>query len=238
MVGPYCVLGDRVSIGEETHLESHVVIERNTRIGERNRISPFVSIGSPPQDVGYRGEETRVIIGNDNIIREFTTINRATTKEDWQTVVGDRNYFMAYAHVAHDCILGNDILMGNAATLGGHTRVGDHASVGAMVAVHQFVRIGSYAFLGSKSGVDRDAPPFMMTAGPRAKLYGPNQKGLKRLGFTQETIDGLKKAYKIIWRENKIFSEGILQVKKKITLFPELELLLNFLEDSRRGILR
>lgn len=237
-VGPYSTIGEHVTIGRDTSIGPHVVIDGHTRIGDRNRVYPFVSIGSPPQDIGYQGEETRLIIGDDNIIREYTTINRATTKEEWETVIGDRNYIMAYAHIAHDCRLGNGIIMSNVATLGGHITVGDHAILGGLVAVHQFVRIGAYAFLGAKSGVDRDVPPFMMTAGPRAKLYGINRRGLKRVGFSDEAIDGLKKAYRIIWRENRRFSEGINQVRREIKAFPELDMLLDFFNGSKRGVLR
>ena len=237
-IGPYSVIGDHVTIGKDTNIGSHVVIDGHTQLGERNRIYPFVSIGSPPQDIGYRGEDTRVFIGDDNMIREYATINRATTKEEWKTVVGNENYIMAYAHVAHDCILGNKVIMSNVATLGGHIAVGDYATLGGMVAVHQFVRIGAYAFLGGKSGVDRDVPPFMITAGSRAKLYGVNGRGLTRLGFSRETIDGLKKAYRIIWRENKRMGEGIKEVKEEIKSFPELEMLLSFIEASERGVLQ
>jgi len=237
-VGPYCIIGDHVTVGRGTTLLSHVVIEGHTQIGGRNMIYPFVSIGSPPQDIGYRGEETRVVIGDGNLIREFTTINRATTKQDWQTVVGNENYLMAYSHVAHDCVLGSKIIMGNAATLGGHVSVGDHAIFGGMVAVHQFVRIGAYAFLGGKAGIDRDVPPFMIVAGERAKLYGVNQRGLTRLGWPKENIANLKKAYSILWRGNRPFSEAIQRVRDEIPSFPELELLLSFLVKSKRGILR
>lgn len=237
-IGPYCTIGDQVCIGRDTIIESHVVIEGQTEIGERNRIYPFVSIGSPPQDVAYQGEDTRLIIGDDNIIREYTTINRATTKQEWETVIGNQNYIMAYAHIAHDCTLGNMIIMSNVATLGGHITVGDHAVLGALIAVQQFVRIGTHAFLGAKSGIDRDVPPFMITAGPRAKLYGVNQKGLHRKGFSNEAIDGLKKAYRIIWRDNQRFSEGINQARREIDLFPELEILLSFFNGSKRGVLR
>ncbi|MBW1730826.1 MAG: acyl-ACP--UDP-N-acetylglucosamine O-acyltransferase [Deltaproteobacteria bacterium] len=237
-IGPYSSIGDHVKIGRDTTIGAHVVIEGHTEIGERNKIYPFSSIGTPPQDIGYRGEDTRLIIGNDNIIREYVTINRATTKEQWQTVIGNHNYIMAYAHIAHDCVLGDWVIMSNVATLGGHITIGDHAILGGLVAVHQFVRIGAYAFLGAKSGIDRDVPPFMMTAGPRARLYGINRKGLARMGFSQEAIDGLKRAYRIIWRENRRFSEGIAQVKRELTPFPELEILLNFFNGSKRGILR
>ncbi len=237
-IGPYSIIGDHVRIGRDTTLESHVVIDGHTLIGERNRIYPFVSIGSPPQDVGYKGEETRVVIGNGNLIKEFVTINRATTKQDWSTIVGDDNYLMAYAHIAHDCRLGNGIIMSNVATLGGHTVIGDHAILGGLVAVHQFVRIGSFAFVGGKSGVDRDVPPFMIVAGERAKLYGLNRRGLARYGFSQEAIDGLKQAYRILWRENRSLVEGIRRVRQEIPAFPELEVLLSFFEGSKRGILR
>jgi len=237
-IGPYSIIGDHVTIGRDTVIDSHAVIKGHTLIGERNRIFPFVSIGSPPQDVGYQGEDTHLIIGNDNIIREYATINRATTKQEWKTVMGNQNYIMAYAHIAHDCYLGDNIIMSNGATLGGHINIGDHAILGAFIAVHQFTRIGAYSFLGPKSGIDKDIPPYMLTAGPRAKLYGLNQRGLRRVGFSQETIDGLKKAYRIIWRKNKQFSEGIRQVRREIKSFPDLEILINFIEESKRGVLR
>ncbi len=237
-IGPYSAIGDQVSIGSNTVIGAHVVIEGHTQIGEGNRIYPFSSIGTAPQDMGYRGEDTRLFIGDYNIIREYTTINRATTKEEWQTVIGNHNYFMAYAHIAHDCTLGDWVIMSNVATLGGHISIGDHAVLGGLVAVHQFVRIGAYAFLGAKSGIDRDVPPFLITAGPRAKLYGVNRRGLHRMGFSKEVIDGLKKAYSIIWRKNSRFSEGISQVRREVQSFPELEMLLDFFQGSKRGILR
>jgi UDP-N-acetylglucosamine acyltransferase len=238
-IGAYSIIGAQVKIGKDTEIGPHVVIEGHTQIGERNRISPFTSIGSPPQDIGYRGEDTRVIIGHDNLIREYVTINRATTKQEWQTVIGDQNYLMAYTHIAHDCILGNRVVMSNVATLGGHITVGDHAILGGLVAVHQFVRIGAYAFLGGKSGVDRDVPPFMRTAGERAKIYDINRVGLKRIGFSLKTIEGLKRAYKIIWRENIILREGIERVKKEVDPSPELQMLLDFMTaPSKRHIMR
>lgn len=237
-IGPFSSIGDNVSIGRDTVIGAHVVVEGHTQIGERNKISPFSTIGNPPQDIAYRGEDTRLLIGNDNIIREYVTINRATTKEEWKTVVGNNNYIMAYAHIAHDCFLGDHIIMSNVATLGGHIRIGDHAILGGLVAVHQFVRIGPYAFLGGKSGVDRDVPPFMITAGPRARLYGINRRGLSRAGFSRESIDGLKKAYTIIWRKAGRLSEGIKQARGELKAFPELDMLLQFLDDSKRGILR
>lgn len=237
-VGPFSIIGEHVTIGPDTVIGPHVYIEGHTQIGERNIISPFVCIGTPPQDIGYCGEDTRVIIGSDNVIREYVTIHRATTKENWQTVVGNHSFIMSYCHIAHDCILGDRIIMANAATLGGHTKVGDHANIGGLAATHQFVRIGAYAFIGGLTGMPQDVPPFMMASGPRAILYGINQKGLGRKGFTRKSIDGLKKAYRIIWRENTKLQEGIKQVRDEIESFPELEVLLGFFEGSKRGILR
>ncbi len=237
-IGPYSTIGDNVIIGRDTIIGSHVVIEGHTQIGERNKIYPFCTIGFPPQDIGYLEEDTRVVIGNDNVIREYVSINRATTKQEWRTVLGSHNYIMAYAHIAHDCILGDKVIMSNLATLAGHITVGDHVILGGLVAIHQFVRIGAYSFLGAKSGLVQDVPPFMMTSGHRASLYGVNQKGLIRQGFSRECVDGLKKAFRIIWRENRRFSEGIKQVKNELKPFPELEMLLNFFNDSKRGVLR
>ncbi len=237
-IGPYSTVGDEVVIGRDTVIGAHVVIEGRTRIGERNRIYPFSCIGTPPQDIGYTNEDTRLMMGDDNVVREYVTVNRATTKENWETVIGNRTYLMAYAHVAHDCRLADDVILTNGATLGGHTHIGPYAILGAFLAVQQFVRIGAHAYLGAKSGIDRDVPPFMITAGPRAKLYGINQKGLIRRGFSQETINVLKKAYRIIWRDNRSFRDGIAQVKRDLEIIPELQMLLDFLADSRRGILR
>ncbi len=237
-VGPFSVIGNDVTIGADTEICSHVVIEGHTQIGERNKISPFSCIGTPPQDISYSGEDTRVKIGNDNVIREYVTINRASTKENWETIVGSHNFIMAYSHIAHDCILGDNIIMANLATFGGHTHVGDYANFGGLAAVHQFVRIGAHTFIAGGAEVAQDIPPFMMAAGSRARLFGISQKGLSRNGFARETIDGLKKAYRIIWRKNSRLNEGIKQAREEIAPFPELETLLNFLEDSKRGIMK
>lgn len=237
-VGPFSTIGENVTIGRDTIIGSHVVIDGHTVLGERNKIFPFVSLGLPPQDVNYRGEDTRLIIGDENIIREFVTINRATTKEYKVTRVGDKNYLMAYAHIAHDCTLGNLIIMSNAATLGGHIEIGDHAIVGGLVAIHQFVRIGAYAFIGGKSAIVKDIPPFMMAAGDRARLFGLNQIGLKREGFSQEKIQNLKRAYQIIWRDHHLLKEAMEVVRREIPPFGELDQLLDFLSSSERGVVR
>jgi UDP-N-acetylglucosamine acyltransferase len=237
-VGPFSIIGGQVEVGRETVIGSHVVIDGNTTIGEKNRIYPFVSVGLPPQDIGYQGEDTRVIIGDENIIREFVTINRATTKQDRVTKIGNNNYLMAYAHIAHDCTLGNSIIMSNAATLGGHIEIGDHAIIGGLVAIHQFVRIGPYAFIGGKSATVKDIPPFMIASGDRVKLYGLNHTGLKREGFSNEVINDLKRAYKIIWRDHHLLNEALERVRREIPNFKELQMLLDFLASSKRGVVR
>jgi UDP-N-acetylglucosamine acyltransferase len=237
-IGPFSIIGEKVTIGRNTSIGSHVVIDGNTVIGEKNKIYPYVSLGLPPQDIGYKNEDTRLIIGDENIIREFVTVNRATTKQDRVTKIGNKNYLMAYAHVAHDCALGNSIVMSNAATLGGHIEIGDKAIIGGLVAIHQFVRVGAYAFIGGKSATVKDIPPFMMASGDRAKLYGLNVRGLKREGFSQEKIEGLKRAYHIIWRDHNLLHEALEKVKVEIVPFEELELLLSFLTSSKRGVVR
>jgi UDP-N-acetylglucosamine acyltransferase len=236
-IGPYSIIGEHVSIGQDTVVGAHTVIEGHTRLGERNTISHFTTIGASPQDISYKGEDTRLMIGNDNVIREYVTIHRASAKGQ-KTVIGNSNYIMSYAHIAHDCVLGDHVVFANLASVSGHVTIGDHAILGGMAGVHQFVRIGVYAFIGGQSGIDRDVPPYMITSKPRAKLFGINRKGLARAGFSQETIEGLKKAYRIIWRENRNFSRAIEQVKRELKPFAELEILLDFLKGSARGILR
>jgi len=237
-IGPFCVIGEKVEIGSGTVLDSHVVIDGDTVIGARNRVYPYVSLGLPPQDVAYKGETTRLVIGDDNVIREFVTVNRATTKQNKVTKIGSNNYLMAYAHVAHDCTLGDSIIMSNAATLGGHIEIGDKAIIGGLVAIHQFVRVGAYAFIGGMSATVKDIPPFMMASGNRAKLYGLNVRGLRREGFPKERIAGLKRAYHIIWRDHQIMKEAVQIVRDEIAPFDELNMLLDFLATSKRGVVR
>ncbi|NTW60550.1 MAG: acyl-ACP--UDP-N-acetylglucosamine O-acyltransferase [Nitrospirae bacterium] len=237
-IGPYTVIGEHVSIGKGTRISSHVLIEGWTTIGERNQILSFSSVGTPPQDIGYKNEETYLIIGNDNVIRECATIHRATTKEDRKTEIGNGNFLMAYSHVAHDCKLGNNIIMANSVALGGHIVIGDYAILGGIVAVHQFVRIGSYAIIGGQSAVSQDIPPYVSAAGNRAKLYGLNLVGLKRRSFSDETINTLKKVYKIIFRSALTQEEACLRVTGEFPGSREAMQLVEFMKSSKRGVTR
>ena len=237
-IGPFTVIGEHVTIGKDTEIASHVLIEGWTTIGERNRIHSFTSIGAPPQDIGYRNEETFVLIGNDNVIREYATIHRATTKADRKTEIGNKNFLMAYIHVAHDCKLGNNIIMANNAAFGGHVIVEDFALLGAIVGIHQFVRIGAYSMIGGQSAIVLDVPPYVNATGNRAQLYGLNLVGLKRKGFSDQVINDLKKTYKIIFRSGLVQDEAF---KKALEEFPdtkEVSYLIDFMRNSKRGVTR
>jgi len=236
-IGPYCIVGSRVTIDRNTHLISNVIIEE-TEIGEDCSIYPFTSIGLPPQDVKYKGEETKVKIGDKNIIREYTTIHRASVGGDGVTNIGNDNFLMAYVHIAHNCKIGNSIVMANVATLAGHVEVEDFAVIGGLVAVHQFTRIGAYSMVGGFSGVGQDIPPYMTASGSRAKLYGLNLIGLKRHGFSDEIIKDLKQAYKILFRSKLTLKEAIDKVRGDIKASKEIKHLIEFIDKNRRRICR
>lgn len=237
-IGPYTIVGEHVSIGKGTKVESHVLIEGWTTIGERNHIFSFSSVGTPPQDIGYRNEETYLVIGDGNVIRECATIHRATTKQDRKTEIGNGNYLMAYSHVAHDCKLGNNIIMANSAGLAGHIVIGDFAILGGIVGVHQHVRIGAYAMIGGQSAIVQDVPPYCSATGNRAQLYGLNTVGLRRKGFSEETINNLKKAYKIIFRSGLTVEEALTRVVAEFAGSREVLYLVEFLRGSKRGVTR
>ena len=240
IIEAYSIIGPKVSIGSGTNVGPHVVIDGRTSIGERNRIYPFVSIGYPPQDITYAGEDTGVVIGNDNIIRENITIHRGSGRGEGSTCIGDSNFLMAYVHIAHDCRLGSRIIMANAATLGGHVEVGDCAVIGGLVAIHQFVRVGEYSCLGGRAGVRMDIPPYMLATGTEgAKLFGPNIIGLKRHGFPSEVIQGLKKCYRIIFRSGLTVAEALERARRELEPMPEITRLIDFVSSSsKRGITR
>ncbi len=235
----YSIIGPNVTIGAHTVVGPHVVIDGWTVIGQNNQIYPFATIGYPPQDIRYQGEETHVSIGDNNVIREHVTIHRGTKDGRAMTQIGDNNFLMAYAHVAHDCQLGNHVIMANAATLGGHVLIEDHAIIGGLVAIHQFIRIGTYAFIGGKSGLRMDMPPYMLAFGAPAKLYGPNIVGLRRHNFSAEAIHALKKSYKILFRSGLTLKDAIEKAYQEVERLPEVETLLQFLlNSSRRGFTR
>ena len=237
-VGPYAIIREDVSIGSGSQIGSHAVIEPFVSIGRDCRIFHFASIGATPQSLKFEGEKTYVKIGRGTIIREFVTIHRGTGFGGGITEVGEQNFLMAYTHIAHDCKTGRMVVMANNATLAGHITSGDFATVGGLTAIHQFVKVGDYAFIGGKSAVVKDIPPFVIAAGDRARLHGMNTVGLKRHGFTQSTINELKKVYRIIFRIGLTRNEALERVKAEVEQIPEVVKFLVFIQSSQRGITR
>jgi UDP-N-acetylglucosamine acyltransferase len=237
-IGAYSLVGENVRIGSGTVIEPHVVVEGPSEIGERCHIFPFASIGAAPQHLRYRGEPTRLVIGNENVIREFVTVNRGTVEGGGETVLGQGNFIMAYSHIAHDCRVGNQVILANAATLAGHIEVEDFAIIGGLVAIHQFVRVGCYAIVGGASAVPQDVPPYMCASGNRAHLFGLNAIGLKRHHFPGTTISALKQAYRIIFRSQITLTKAMERVQAEVPELPEIRHLLDFLKSSKRGVCR
>ncbi|MGZ3479756.1 MAG: acyl-ACP--UDP-N-acetylglucosamine O-acyltransferase [Myxococcaceae bacterium] len=237
-VGPYAVIGPSVELGAGTTVGPHAVIEGRTRIGERNRVFQFASVGAQPQDLKYAGEDSALEIGNENLIREFTTLHKGTTGGGGVTRIGDRNLFMAYSHVAHDCRVGSGCVFANGATLGGHVEVGDHAILGGLAAVHQFTRIGPHAFLAGGTMVVMDIPPFCMAQGDRAELVGVNGIGLARHGFTEEQITRVKEAYRILFRSKLPLEEAVERIRTEIGNQTEIQAMVGFVTTSQRGLTR
>lgn len=237
-IGPFCIINDGVHIKKGTKLISNVIIEGNTEIGENCIIYPFTTIGLPPQDLKYKGEKTGVRIGNNNVIREYITIHRASVGGDGVTEIGDNNFLMAYVHIAHDCKIGNSVIMANLATLAGHVIVEDYVVIGGLVAIHQFTRIGAYSMVGGFSGVGQDIPPYVIASGARAKLFGLNTVGLKRHGFSDSTINELKRAYKILFREKHTLKEALKKIQEELPYTEEIKHLIEFVQKNKRGICR
>lgn len=237
-IGPFSIIGEGVRIGKGSVIGSHVVIEGNTNIGEKCQFFHFSSIGTIPQDLKFKGENSGLIIGSNNVFREFATVNRGTSHGSGNTIIGDNNFFMAYVHIAHDCLIGNNVIMANAATLAGHISIGDFAIIGGLVGIHQFTKIGKYSIIGGCSAVAQDVPPFMSAAGNRAKLYGLNNTGLTRHGFSSERINNLKKGYKLLFRSNLTMQEAIKKMRTEIPQSDDIESLIKFIEESERGICR
>lgn len=237
-IGPFCTVGGEVTLGQGVRLDSHVVIDGKTSIGDETHVFPFVSIGLAPQDLKYAGEPTATEIGKRNHIREFVTIHRGTAGGGGLTRIGDGNLFMAQAHVAHDCQIGNEVIMANAATLAGHVEIADRANVGAYSGVHQFCRIGFEAFVGGYSVVVKDAPPFAVIQGNHAKCYGLNRVGMKRRGYAKETIEKLHRAYHLLLSAKLNTTQAVEKIREEITDCKEVDLLVEFIESSKRGVVK
>ena len=236
-IGAYSIIGPEVTIGNGTIVESHVVIEGETIIGENNYIFSFASIGKEPQDLKFAGEKTRVVIGNNNKIREFVTIHRGTI-DKYETRIGNNTLVMAYVHIAHDCIIGDNCVLANAATFAGHVEVEDYAVVGGLTAVHQFTRVGRHAMIGGCSAVNQDVVPYMLSEGNKARAVYINIVGLQRRGFSEEQIKRLRELYKIIFKKKLKLEKALQTVERDYGQYEEAQNLINFIRKSKRGITR
>jgi UDP-N-acetylglucosamine acyltransferase len=238
-IGPYCVVGPAVDLGEECELISHVVLEGPTRLGSHNRIFPFASVGLEPQDLKFKGERTRLEIGDHNVIREFVTIHRGTPGGGGVTRVGNHCLIMAYTHIAHDCVIGDHVIMANAATLAGHVTIEDWATVGALCPVHQYVRIGAHSYIGGGTVVTKDVLPFSKTVTPRnTTAYGMNTVGLERRGFSKERIRKIHHAYKVLLASKLNTTQALEKLKAEGDLGEDVEMLIRFIESSERGVIK
>ena len=236
-VGPYAVINEDVVIGRDTEIMAHAYIDRYTRIGEECRVFHSAAVGGEPQDLKFKGEKTETVIGDRVIVREFATINRGTEEGGGKTVVGDDCLLMAYVHVAHDCQVGDRVVLANNLAMAGHVIIEGGAYIGGMVAVHQFVTIGAHAYIGGFSRVSRDVPPFLLGEGAvNFQLHGPNTIGLRRKGFSQETIRALKDSFKMIFRNRKPLSGVLDEAAETFGNFPEVLQLVDFIRNSKRGV--
>ena len=236
-IGPYSIIGGEVKIGKNTKIWSHVIIEGDTAIGENCQILTGAIIGNAPQDLKYKGEKTKVVIGDNNIIREYVTINRGTIAKG-ETNIGNGNLIMAYVHIAHDCVIGNDTVLANVVTMAGHIVVEDKAIVGGLSPIHQYVRIGTLAIIGGGSRVSKDVPPFCMAAGAPIRMFGLNVVGLERNNFSMEVRMQLKRAYKILFRSKLNTTQALKQLEKEPNLSDEVLQFMEFIRNSERGICR
>ncbi len=237
-IGPYCVIGPGVEIGARTRLGAHATIHCHTRVGADNVIHAFASIGDAPQDKKYNGEPTRLEIGDRNVIREFVTLNRGTTKDRGVTTIGNDNLFMSYSHVAHDCIVGNQCVLANCSTLGGHVVLGDWVIMGGFAGVHQFCKVGAHAFLANNAAVTRDVPPYVMAVGGPAKPHSINAEGLKRRGFSPQQIRNLRNAYRTLYRSGLRLEDAVERLAEAARDQPEVRLLVDFIPQSTRSLVR
>ena len=237
-VGPYAVIGDEVEIASGTRIESHVVIKGATRIGRDNHIFQFASIGDDPQDKKYKGERTRLVIGDRNTIREYCTLNRGTVQDAGVTTIGSDNWIMAYCHIAHDCVVGDNTIFANNASIAGHVRVGDYAILGGFTAAHQFCRIGPHALSSMFSYITKDVPAYVTISGRPAEPRGINAEGLKRRGFTADHIRNIREAYRVVYRQDLKLDEAIEQLTALVAEQPEIKPFVDSLRDGSRGLAR
>lgn len=238
VVGPYAIVRDNVRIGARTHVEAHAVVEEHTTIGANCRIFPHACIGTIPQDLKFRGEVSYLEIGDRNVFREFVTVNRGTEGGGGVTRIGSDSLFMAYSHVAHDCIIGNHVIFGNAATLAGHVIIEDWAIVSAFSGVQQFLRVGQHAFVAAYSGVTKDAVPYATVQGMHARTYGLNTVGLRRRGFSSEVLAELKRAFRLLFRSNLNTSQALEAIADENFGSPEVATLVDFVRSSENGIIK
>ncbi len=237
-VGPWSIIGPGVEIDAGTVIGPHVVVKGPARIGRNNRIFQFSSIGEDCQDKKYKGEPTQLVVGDNNIFREGCTVHRGTVQDNGITVIGSNNLFMANAHVAHDCVVGDDNILANNAAIAGHVKMGDHIILGGFTAVHQFCHIGSYSMCGAGTVVLKDIPAFVMSNGNSAQPHGINSEGLRRRGFSAEAIRSIRQAYKVIYRSGLKVDEALAQLRIMAVATPEIQLMVDSLEASDRGIIR
>ncbi len=238
-IGAYSVIGAKVKIDTGNKIASHVVINGPTTIGKENTFYQFGSIGEAPQDKKYQGEDTTLKIGDRNVIREFTTLNRGTVQDRGATTIGDDNLIMAYVHIAHDCLLDNDIILANNVALAGHVNIHSHAILGGYSLIHQFCTVGSYCFTAMNSVISKDVPPYVMVSGHMAKPHGLNLEGLKRQGHSADVIKSIKLAYKALYRSNLTFEDALTEVSELETNCKELSIMVDFLHNHvNRGIIR
>ncbi|HEV8118013.1 MAG TPA: acyl-ACP--UDP-N-acetylglucosamine O-acyltransferase [Thermoanaerobaculia bacterium] len=237
-IGPYAVIGPEVELGDGTTVGAHATIEGPAVFGEANRVFAHAVIGFEPQDLKYRGEKTSVRIGNRNVFREFSTIHRGTATGHGETVIGDNNYFMAGCHVAHDCRFGSNSILAQSAGLAGHVEVGDRVMIGAFVGAHQFVRIGNHAFVGAYAQIRQDVLPFCKTDGIVAKTYGINRIGLQRLGFSEDRLKALERAYRLLVKSKLNTTQALPKIEEELSGQPDVEYLVRFIRESKRGFHR
>lgn len=234
-IGPFAVIGPNVTIGDGTRIGPHAVIERDTRIGRECRVHPGAVLGGDPQDLKYVGEQALLVIGDRTVIRECVTLNRGTSARG-RTQIGSDCLIMAYAHVAHDCFIGDNVVIANAVNMGGHCDIGDWVIVGGVTAIHQFVQIGAHAFVGGSSAVRKDVPPFVKAAGDPLRLFGLNTVGLQRRGFTEQERAQLRRAYRLLFQSKRNLREALGETRLELESAPHVDTLLGFIERSERGV--